>query len=162
MNSSPEIDKLMEALVKARKKIGAVTKSGRNEHDRYNYAKLEDYVKATDESLLESGLSVITSTHELREGGNRTTKGGAVMNAVYVCLSLRLCHVSGQWIEVEQWGEGEDRSDKATYKAVTGARKYGIANLLGLFTTDDAENDVHEKSAIDRSAAPSRTASSLV
>ena len=74
---------------------------------------------------------------QLIEG--RHAKDGTPQHAYAVSIFLRLVHKSGQWIEVESIGEGQDRGDKSTYKALTGARKYGVAMLLGLITTDDPE-----------------------
>ena len=60
---------------------------------------------------------------------------------------MRLSHAeSGEWIEIDIIGEGYDRGDKAVYKAITGARKYGLACLFDLVTTDDPETDSPEAS----------------
>ena len=47
----------------------------------------------------------------------------------------------GQTEEADGYGEGVDSGDKAPYKAITGGRKYALASLLGLATSDDPERD---------------------
>jgi hypothetical protein len=53
-------------------------------------------------------------------------------------------HISGESIEYIGYGEGQDRADKALYKAITGGKKYLIANIFNVPTTDDPETDSHE------------------
>src|SRR5574340_328981 len=42
-------------------------------------------------------------------------------------------------------GEGQDRGDKATYKAMTGATKYALLKLFLIPTGDDPEKDEDEQ-----------------
>lgn len=139
MRTSEQIDKIAAALIEAKSKIGTVKMSGYNKFDKYPYATLNDYLSAVKPALTEHGLMIITGASEIVPQPPRTTNAGKTDNAVLVKLTLRLLHSSGQWIEIDQWGEGQDRGDKGTYQAVTGARKYGIANLLCLFTSEDPE-----------------------
>jgi hypothetical protein len=165
MRTSDSIDKIAAALVKAQSGIKAVGKGGYNTFDKYKYAKLEDYITATRDTLAANSLVIITGTPEIQPLDGRTTSKGNSENAVLVKLTMRLLHSSGQWIEIDQWGEGQDRGDKSTYKAVTGARKYGIANLLGLYTSDDPEDDGGNSRNDDKpsgNVAPARKAESLI
>lgn len=141
ITSSNSISALAAKLTKAQAAFKPVTKSGENLYDRYKYALLEDYVSSAREVLAAHGLSIATSVLDVQTIESRTTKGGTTEHAVRVKIALRLLHESGEWIETASWGEGQDRADKAVYKAITGARKYGLAALLGLATTDDPEAD---------------------
>lgn len=132
---------LAKALARAQADFPSVGKSGTNLFDKYRYAMLEDYVTKVQPILAKHGLSVVTSVLDVQSGEPRTTKGGTVEHVARVRIALRLIHESGEWIEATSWGEGQDRADKAIYKAITGARKYGLAALLGLATTDDPESD---------------------
>jgi hypothetical protein len=51
-----------------------------------------------------------------------------------------MVHTSGQWIETVHVGEGEDRGDKAAYKAITGATKYWVMKTFLISTGDDPES----------------------
>lgn len=141
MQSSESLQKIAQAIADAQAEFKSVGMSGDNKFDRYTYAKLEDYVAAIKPILPKHGLSLITSVDEVVALNDRPTKNDGVQHAVRVKLTMRLMHTSGEWIETSSWGEGQDRADKAVYKAVTGGRKYALASALGLATGDDPEND---------------------
>lgn len=139
MRQSEQIDKVSAALVAARSKMRPVGKSGDNKFDKYRYAKLEDYIEATDSDIIANGLSVLTEVVGVETMETRPTKNGGNEYPVRVKLAVRLLHTSGQWIECDAFGEGQDRGDKGLYKAITGGRKYALACVFGLSTTDDPE-----------------------
>ncbi len=141
MRHSESIAKLSAALVKAISEMGGVGKSGNNTFDRYTYAKLEDYVKVAAPVLARNSLCILSGVPAVIPLEDRTTQKGGKEHCVRVSVTMRILHESGEWIEAEAVGEGQDRADKAIYKAITGARKYGIASLLCLATTDDPEGD---------------------
>ena len=133
MRTSETIVNITKALHSAQSEFCAVPKGGRNAHHGYNYARLEDILGAVSPVLAKHDLSLISGT------GNIQVLDGRKGNAVLANLSVRLLHTSGEWIEVDSCGEGQDQTDKSVYKAITGARKYGIACLLNLTTSDDPE-----------------------
>jgi hypothetical protein len=59
--SSMEIDKIGAALADAQAEMKGVGKTGNNSAQRYQYAKLEDYIKATRLALVKHGIAVTTS-----------------------------------------------------------------------------------------------------
>lgn len=156
MRMSDKCEQVCKALCAARGKFKGVGKSGTNTFDRYAYAKLEDYMRASDDALNANGLTVITSNPDVIALDDRATSKGGVEHPVRVKLAVRLVHASGEWIEIDVWGEGQDRSDKAVYKAITGARKYGVACLLGLATTDDPEAAEGDDDKAAQPPAPAR------
>lgn len=141
MKSSDSISSLAGALAKAQAEFKSVGKSGENKFDKYSYANLEDYVTAVRPVLSKHGIVLLSSAEEIIPLEDRTTKGGGIEHAVRVKLTTRIVHESGEWIETSSCGEGQDRADKAVYKAITGARKYALASALNLATTDDPESD---------------------
>lgn len=141
MQSSESVAKISSAVAEAQAEFKAVSKSGFNAYDKYAYADLEDYVHATRPVLTKHGLAILSSAEEVVALNDRTTKNGGCEHAVRVKVNVRLMHTSGEWVECVAWGEGQDRADKAVYKAITGARKYGLALMLGLATSDDPERD---------------------
>ena len=138
---SEPCDKIAAALVKVSSQVRLVGKGRSNDHDKYTYAELLDYVKATGEALTACGLMLLSSVDNTETLETRKTQSGSSQYAVRVQLTIRAVHESGQWAQVAVSGEGQDRADKGIYKAITGARKYGIACLLGLATSDDPEGD---------------------
>jgi hypothetical protein len=139
MNSSESVVKIASAIAKAQAEFKGVQKTGENTYDRYSYAKLDDYVIATRPVLAKYGLALLSSVDDVVALEERKTSNGKPEHAVRVKLTVRVLHESGEWVEASAWGEGQDRGDKAVYKAITGARKYGVAAALGLATTDDPE-----------------------
>lgn len=136
-----DMQEISAALVAAQAEMPAVGKSGNNTFDRYTYAKLEDYVKVIRPIFAKHGLAILTSVDQVDRLPDRVTQKGGAEKCVQVKVALTIRHKSGQWITTHSFGEGQDRSDKAIYKAITGARKYALASALGLATSDDPEAD---------------------
>ncbi len=137
-DSKPTVN-LFKALAAARAEMSAVQKGGANKFDDYSYSTMGDYAKVIDGPLERHGLILFESITQ-REGidGRKTSKGTA--NACVVIVKGTLVHAeSGESMEVESAGEGQHRADKATYIAITGARKYLRACLFNLVSTDDPE-----------------------
>ena len=132
---------LIKALLEVQKTIGGVQKGGNNEFKNYKYAKLEDYYNACKSALNEQGIIVYESVveHSIVEG--RVSSSGSQQHCATVMIELTMIHKDGGSITIKACGEGQDDQDKATYKAITGARKYAIAMAMNLVTTDDPEKD---------------------
>lgn len=138
---SASIEEIAASLVTIQSELRPVAKNGKNTMQNYTYAKFEDYVKAIQEQLKTNALCIVTTIGTPVRLEPRPTAKGTLQYAVEVSVTLRLLHKSGQWIEIDCYGEGVDPGDKAIYKAITGGRKYALACLLGLSTTDDPEED---------------------
>jgi hypothetical protein len=156
MRHSDNLDKIAPALVKVQAACKGVAKSGENKFDRYKYADLEDYLDVVKPKLGEFGVAVVCSISEVDRLEDRATAQGKSEHAVQVALDITLLHESGQWIMVTMYGEGQDRADKAIYKAITGARKYATAATFNLATSDDPERDETVGGNNDRQAPPHR------
>lgn len=141
MRTSESITNIANALAKMQPELSIISKSGENKFDKYTYATLEDYIKGTRDIMSKHGFFMVSSVENLDQLTDRPTRNGGLEHAVQIKLTVRLIHQSGEWIEISCIGEGQDRADKAVYKAITGARKYAIASLLGLATSDDPEAD---------------------
>ena len=72
-----------------------------------------------------------------------------VIHAVY-----RLCHTSGQWMDVQSVGCGIDGEDKGVPKAMTGALKYAIRQAFLIPTGDDPENSGDQTSTAPAQQRP--------
>lgn len=133
--------KISAAIVRVQAEVKAAGKSGDNTFDRYTYAKLEDFLDAAKPALVRHGIALVTSIDQVESLPDRTTKNGGTEHAVRVRVQMTAVHESGESITVTCWGEGQDRADKAIYKAITGAKKYAVACLFAIPTTDDPEAD---------------------
>lgn len=133
--------KISAAIVRAQAGIKAAGKSGDNKFDKYTYAKLEDFFDAAKPAMQREGLALVVSVESCESLPDRTTKNGGLEHAVRVRLVGNLIHESGESLSMTGYGEGQDRADKALYKAITGGKKYLLASLFSIPTTDDPEAD---------------------
>lgn len=129
------------ALVLAQAMVRDAGKSGENKFDKYTYSKLEDFLAACDMALSSNALALAMDTIECMHLADRITKNGGAEHCVQVKVRGTLIHGSGETFVAFSYGEGQDRGDKATYKAITGAKKYLVAGLMKIATTDDPEAD---------------------
>jgi len=145
---------LCKALAAAQAELKVVAKSGENKFDRYSYAKLEDYLEVARPVLARHELALVVSVEGILALDDRSTAKGGVEHAVRATVVGRIYHSSGEFIEARCFGEGQDRADKAVYKAITGAKKYLISNLLAMSTSDDPEADEEVGHAAPHPVAP--------
>ncbi len=141
MKTSDKTEQISKALTRAQAEAPSISKSGNNKFDGYKYANLEDYIDGVKPVLTANKLAMTFSCDSIESLPGRTTQKGGTEHVSRIVLSARLTHESGEWVEIAVPGEGQDRGDKGVYKAMTGARKYAVACLLGLATTDDPESD---------------------
>lgn len=124
---------IINALNVVMQKVSYVQKTGKVKFGstKYTYASEADILEVARPYFVAAGLILTPDCDEMRESGNK----------VYVKMNYTLGHVSGAvWPhKLSMWGCGEDKGDKAIYKAITGANKYLWAKFLQLATGDDAE-----------------------
>jgi len=121
--------------------IKYIQKTGRNEHQNYNYAKDEEILKHIREALLEVGLTFSAEaigfeiTHEI------PTRSGS-MRHIKIDLVCGLTDTETGYAEHCKWlGAAADSGDKALYKAFTSGIKYFLMKTFLLPTGDDVEAD---------------------
>lgn len=120
-----------------------VEKKGRNTFFNYDYAKESDILDAIRDRLAANGIFVFTSIEsmEFRETSKKT-RDGSPMNLVFVKTKHTFSDgESGETVEVNGFGSGEDSGDKAIYKAITGAMKYFVSKNFLMSTGDDPERE---------------------
>lgn len=139
---------VIKALVEIQSDIHSVHKNKKNTFHGYTYADMESYLQEIRPKLAEKGLALLFSVDEehLISAGHVTVSG-----------TLTAIHSSGESIAIRSRGEGTDLSkdgkagDKATYKAITGFRKYALSCLFNIATTDDPEKaDPKQRKAKDK------------
>lgn len=147
IETSVSVKSILSAMIAVRQMAKKVGMTGRNKHFNFDYAKLSDYFDTLEDAMEKNSLLVISSGTHIE---------ALPKTGVLLALSLRVYHVSGEWIQIHVFGEGVDPNDKATYKAITGARKYGLAQLFNLVTGNDPDESGDMRStmsAADRIAA---------
>lgn len=140
MKTSESTGEIFKALVEAAAELGMVAKTGRmTEGARYDFASIDDYEKVWRPVLTKHGLTVTSSVFHMQELDPGEYRNGTKFYRHEIGMQTRAIHSSGEWLEVTSYGVGFDTSDKGPGKAQTYARKYGVAGLLGLSTSDDVD-----------------------
>lgn len=139
---SPERDQIVAAIARIQGQVGSIRKDGQTTFgDKFRYVTCDQLVEALRPHLAKEQLAVTYSIVQSADLSNRTTQKGSEMHRYRVKMQATVSHPSGQWAAVVSIGEGEDSTDKAPYKAHTGARKYALISLFNISTDDDPEND---------------------
>lgn len=126
---SPTVDQLAAALASCQMALRGAVKDSVNPHLRNRYADLASVWEACREALAANGLSVV-------QGGVKCGDGWA--------LRTTLMHASGQWVSGDvplaihpQKGINDMQ---AVGVAITYARRYGLASIVGVIQEDPDGN----------------------
>lgn len=129
IRTSESIDLLAAALAKAQPEITAAEKNAQNPHLRNRYANLSAVMAACRPALAKYGLAVVQGISTAEQG---------------VSVTTRIMHESGQWMESSLTLPVDKLTAQAVGSAITYARRYGLAALLGV--TPDEDDDGHAAS----------------
>lgn len=120
---SESIAALAAALAVFQGQVHGASKNAKNSHLGNKYANLEAIWEAVREPLTENGLSVV----QLPSPGE----------AGKLKMRTRLLHKSGEWIESEIEMPLGKQDPQGYGSALTYARRYGLAAMLGIVQEDD-------------------------
>lgn len=123
--SELQLGKLAEALAKAQGQMKPAVKDSINPHFRSNYADLAACWSAIREPLSSNGLAVIQNVSSDQTG---------------VTVETMLVHTSGEHIQSRCWLPVAQKTPQAYGSAITYARRYSLAALVGLSAEDDDGN----------------------
>lgn len=133
---------LGEALCAVMADVRYVQKTGRNAFHKYSYASEGDLAAAVQPAMATHGLAMVPHRITIAREETAPTRSGARQWLTTVSGCYLLMHgASGQQIEVACVGSGIDGEDKGAYKAMTGALKYALRQMLILPTGDDPDAD---------------------
>lgn len=133
---------LVEKLAAVMAQVERVPKNGWNDFHKYKYATEADITECVRSALASQGVMLIPSVEKNEWRTVKTQKGEETI----ATLTVRFTITDGKdKIEFNALGEGQDRGDKATYKAMTGAIKYALLKLFLIPTGDDPETEENEK-----------------
>ncbi|WP_156900210.1 ERF family protein [Alicyclobacillus contaminans] len=132
---------LVKKLAQVMKQVPYIQKRGRNSFHGYNYATEADVNEKVREVLAEQNVIMLPSMkgHELRE---TVTAKGQTEYIIRVDMDFTFIDGdTGEQLTISMSGEGQDRGDKAIYKAISGAQKYALMKVFMIPTGDDPEGD---------------------
>lgn len=124
MQTSPELDKIAPALVKARKAMPAVVKDATNPQFGSRYASLGAIMDAAIPVLNAHGMTVV-------QGGGPASDDAASE------VVTRILHESGQWIEASVRMPLAKANPQGAGSSITYGKRFGLAAVLGLVADDD-------------------------
>lgn len=130
---------LVRKLAEVMGEVDRVPKSGRNNFHNYDYATEADIVAAVRSGLSARNVMMLPNVISTEWKEIQRAKGGIERLCT---LKVRFTFHdgdSGETLDVEALGEGQDPGDKATYKAFTGATKYALLKTFLIPTGDDPE-----------------------
>ena len=125
MNKSESIKELATALAKAQAEIKGAVKDAHNPHFDYNYANLNSVWEAVRGSLTKNGLSIVQVPTETEKG---------------LTLVTTLFHNSGEWISGEMAIKPTVANPQGIGSALSYARRYSLAAMVGVAQADDDGN----------------------
>lgn len=135
-----EPGKIYSLIPKVMTEIGAIGKDQKNAHQGYKFRGIDQMYNGVQPALVKHGVfccpQVLKSeTQELEQPDGKTAF------RVLLTINHKFYADDGSFIEVVTIGEGIDRSDKASNKAMSAAMKYAFIELLSIPTEDIADSD---------------------
>lgn len=140
--TSDELAQIAEALAAAQASIGNATKDSKNPHFRSSYASLASVREACQEALSRHKIAVVQSP-------------SVTADDRLVEVTTLLIHCSGQWIQGRLQLPADKPTAQAIGSAITYARRYALAALVGVAPEDDdGEEAVGRKGPRTREVLP--------
>lgn len=131
MTHSETINEIAAALAKAQAQIEGAKKDKVNPHFRNDYADLASVWDACREALTKNQLSVAQAA----ESGSEGSYGVTTM----------LLHSSGQWMAGTLYLKPAKDDPQGAGSALTYARRYALAAMVGIAPADDDGNAASQK-----------------
>lgn len=126
LETSESIAKLAASLAKAQGSMRAALKDSVNPHFRSRYADLAGVWDACREPLASNGLAIVQTPGEISERS--------------ITLTTLLCHESGEWMRSAFTIPVSKPDAQGVGSAVTYARRYALAAMVGIVQDDDDGN----------------------
>lgn len=126
MEMSEKINALAEALAKAQGEMKNAAKSSDNPYFKSKYADLAEVLNVAREPLSKNGLSIMQANEGVANG--------------YMSVTTLLMHSSGQYIKSTGSFPVGKQDAQGNGSALTYARRYSLAAMLGIAQEDDDGN----------------------
>lgn len=141
LETSESIGELAASLAKAQGAMRAALKDSVNPHFRSRYADLAGVWDACREPLSANGLAVVQSPGDV---GERT-----------ITVTTMLVHTSGEWMRGRLTIPVSKPDAQGVGSAVTYARRYALAAMVGIVQDDDDGNAASEPAPAKKAAPKS-------
>lgn len=145
------MQKILKKMLAIMTDVDRIEKDGINDFHKYKYASEKIIKERLHAALVKHGVVFyITKAEQSVESVTIKDKTERLTSTV---LTYRFCDVeSGEFIEGQGIGQGQDPGDKGSYKAITGALKYILTTSFLIPTGDDPEADAETDRATTKKA----------
>ena len=140
--ANKETKNLAQKILSVMENVTSVQKKGYNDFQKYKYARESDYIEAIRPALIAHGVAVYPSLVSMRT--EPLPKEG-ILTTVEMKFTLVNTDDTNDRQEIVIPGQGSDKGDKGVYKAITGAKKYFVANTFLIPTFDDPEASEYDE-----------------
>lgn len=138
---SPDITKLAESLMAVQLILKPAKKDSVNPHFKKSYADLSSIWEACRDPLIQNGFSVAQLPGKDDQGN-------------YV--ETLLLHTSGQWLSSKTYTIPVKNDPQAVGSAITYARRYGLAAMVGVCPEDDDAESAMDRDRPSQQEKPQR------
>lgn len=139
---SPTLGALAKALAAAQASLKDAKKDATNPHFKNRYASLSSVRDALQLVLPKHGLSTVQTTAPHGDAG--------------VCVVTWLLHESGEWIRGELFLPVAKKDPQAFGSALSYARRYALAAIVGISSDEDDDAEQATKAAPQTAPTPAK------
>jgi hypothetical protein len=142
-----------QALIAAQKAIKNVGKDGQNTYDRYAYRTIDGVMDAVHAAFVQAGVVAIPKVIS-KEQVERTSRKGEMMIHTTLEVEYTFYAQDGSNVSAIVQGEGMDRGDKSINKAMSGAYKYAMFQVLAIPTAEMIDSETESPEIGAKKPAP--------
>lgn len=150
------MQKILKKMLAIMTDVDRIEKDGTNDFHKYKYASEKIIKERLHTALVKHG--VVFYIVKAEQSVDTVAIKDKTERLTSTILTYRFCDVeSGEYIEGQGIGQGQDPGDKGSYKAITGALKYILTTSFLIPTGDDPEADA-ETDRASAKATPAKPA----
>lgn len=140
MTTEQKAGKIFSQISKVMADIKSIGKDQTNSHQKYKFRGIDDMYNSIYPALVKHGVFCCPQIQKA-ESFEIDCGEGKVAFRVLLTIAHKFYAEDGSFIEVITLGEGIDRSDKASNKAMSAAMKYAFIELFSIPTEDIEDSD---------------------
>ncbi|MER6249409.1 ERF family protein [Streptomyces griseorubiginosus] len=143
------IPSIYELMARVMNDVRDVGKNGFNEHQKYKFRGVDDFIGALAQPLRDHGVFMMTEILDFQ------TSVRGKMNAVHTRVAFHFYGPAGDKVTATTLGEASDTADKASNKAMSAALKYALMQTFmipidaGSLDDGDRDHPVGQRSPAD-------------
>ena len=136
---------IYESMCKIMSEVTAIKKEGKNTQQGYKFRGIDDMYNALHDIFAKNNVFITSEVMESVREERKSKTGGLLMYAI-LTVKHTFHAIDGSTVSSIMIGEAMDSGDKASNKAMSGALKYSLMQILLIPTNEklDTENESPE------------------